>query len=47
MASRFRALLAGDIMVWILLGIEKVPSAKELDRRAEDVATFFVATYGR
>jgi AcrR family transcriptional regulator len=47
MASRFRALLAGDIMVWILLGIEKVPSAKELDRRADDVATFFVATYGR
>ena len=47
MASTFRALLLGDLMVWILLGLEKAPTAKEIDRRAERAATVFVATYGR
>jgi hypothetical protein len=37
----------GDLMVWILLGLEKAPTAKEIDRRAERAATVFVATYGR
>ena len=47
MASTFRALLTGDLMVWILLGLEKAPTAKEIDRRAERAAAVFVATYGR
>ena len=47
MVSRFHALLSGDIMVWILLGIEKAPTAQEMDHRAEEVAALFLSIYGR
>ena len=47
MMSRFHALLWGDLLVWILLGIEKAPSAREMDRRAGEVAALFLSIHGR
>jgi AcrR family transcriptional regulator len=47
MLHHFAGLLWGDMMVWILLGLEKAPGPKEVERRAEDVATMFLAVHGR
>jgi AcrR family transcriptional regulator len=46
MMSHFTGLLWGDLLVWILLGIEKAPGAAEIERRAEDAASNFVELYG-
>jgi AcrR family transcriptional regulator len=43
----FRGLLWGDTMVWILLGLEKAPGPKEIERRAEKAARLFAELYGR
>jgi len=47
MASRFAALLWGDALVWILLGLEKAPTAKEIERHAGETASQFLSLYGR
>jgi AcrR family transcriptional regulator len=46
MVSRYHALLWGDLMVWILLGTAKPPTAKEMERRAEEAVSLFLALYG-
>lgn len=46
MVRRFNALLWGDALVWILLGLEKPPTAKEIEQRAEEAAGSFLAIYG-
>jgi len=45
MISRFNALLWGDILVWILLGLEKAPGPKEVERRAVEAAQLFLSMY--
>ena len=47
MASHYRGLLSGDLYVWLLLGIEKAPAAKDMERRAAEAADRFLALYGR
>ena len=47
MASHYRGLLSGDLYVGLLLGVEKAPTAKELERRADEAAERFLALYGR
>jgi AcrR family transcriptional regulator len=47
MLHDFRGLLWGNTMVWILLGLEKVPGPKEIERRAEKAARYFLELYGR
>jgi AcrR family transcriptional regulator len=47
MMSHYGGLLWGDLLVWILLGIEKSPSAAEIERRAEDAASIFLEAHGR
>ena len=47
MMSHFAGLLWGDLLVWILLGIEKAPGAAEIERRADDAATIFLDAHGR
>jgi len=45
MVSRFNALLWGDVMVWLLLGLEKPPSAREIEKRAAEAADLFLALH--
>ena len=47
MLSHFYGLLWGDLMVWILLGHDKPPSPAEIERRADDAASLFLAIHGR
>ncbi|HUJ01973.1 MAG TPA: TetR/AcrR family transcriptional regulator [Usitatibacter sp.] len=47
MVSRFNGLLWGDALVWILLGLQKAPGAKEIERRAQEAASSFLAIYRR
>ena len=47
MLHDFGALLWGNTMVWILLGLEKAPRPKEIERRAERAARRFLELYGR
>ena len=47
MLGQFHGLLWGDRLVWILLGLEKGPSPREIDRRAEQVTSMFLAIHGR
>ena len=47
MVSHFLGLLWGDLMVWILLGHDKPPTAAEIERRAEDAATLFLQLHGK
>lgn len=47
MISRFNALLWGDILVWILLGVEKAPGPREVERRASEAASLFLSIYGQ
>ena len=46
MKSLFRGLLWGDILIWILLGLEKPPTAKEIERRSEAVVSAFLEICG-
>lgn len=47
MISHFQRLLWGDFYLWVLVGIEKPPAAKEMERRASEVADVFLALHGR
>jgi len=47
MMKRFYGLLWGDGLVWILLGIDAPPRAKEIERRSEEAASVFLAIHGR
>ena len=42
MSHQFLALLAQDRMVWILLGVEKAPGMKEIERRADQAVKLFL-----
>lgn len=46
MVSTFNALLWGELMVWVLLGVEDVPSAREMDRRSGEVVADFLRIFG-
>ena len=46
MVSHYLGLLWGDLMVWILLGTVPVPNAREIDRRADEVARLFLGLHG-
>lgn len=46
MTGQFHGLLWGDRLVWILLGLEKAPGAREIGRRADHVTAAFLAIYG-
>jgi len=47
MKSLFNGLLWGDLMIWILLGLETPPTVKEIERRAEVVVSTFLAICGK
>lgn len=47
MAAHFHGLLWGDLLIWILLGTAKAPGPKEIERRAGEVASCFLAMYAR
>jgi AcrR family transcriptional regulator len=47
LASRFFALLAGDLHVWVLLGVSAPPKPRELERHARDVTDAFLQLHGR
>jgi AcrR family transcriptional regulator len=47
MAYHFYGLLWGIRLTWTLLGVDKAPGPKEVERRAEDTATLFLKLYGR
>jgi AcrR family transcriptional regulator len=47
MISRFNALLWGDVLVWVLLGLEKRPGPREIERRAAEATALFLSLYGR
>jgi len=43
----FYGLLWGVRFTWILLGVDKVPGPKEIERRAADATSRFLKVYGR
>lgn len=45
--SLFQGLLWGGLLIWILLGLEKPPTAKEIERRAEAVVSAFLQICGK
>ena len=45
MTSQFNALLWGDVMVWLLLGLEKAPSPREIEKRAAETADAFLSLF--
>jgi len=47
MMRHFQSLLWGDMKVWILLGIDKAPSPKEIERRAGETASLFLELHGK
>ena len=47
MKSLFQGLLWGGLLIWILLGLEKPPTAKEIERRAEAVVSAFLKICGK
>jgi AcrR family transcriptional regulator len=47
MVFDFNGLLWGVRFTWILLGVDKVPGPREIERRAADSATRFLKVYGR
>jgi len=47
MMLHYRGLLWGDAVVWILLGLEKRPGPKEIERRAQNATRLFLEVYGR
>ena len=46
MKGTFQGLLWGDLLIWILLGLEEAPTPKEIDKRAEAVVAAFLDIYG-
>jgi AcrR family transcriptional regulator len=46
-ARHFQSLLWGDMKVWILLGIDKAPAPKEIERRAAETASLFLQLHGK
>lgn len=46
MASRFFALLVGDLSLTLLLGLVAAPSRSEIERRARAATDDFLALYG-
>ncbi|HVO88041.1 MAG TPA: TetR/AcrR family transcriptional regulator [Casimicrobiaceae bacterium] len=42
MKSLFQGMLWGDLLVWILLGLEKPPTAKDIESRADAVVSAFL-----
>jgi AcrR family transcriptional regulator len=46
MMRHFQSLLWGDMKVWILLGIDKAPAPKEIERRAAETASLFLRLHG-
>jgi len=47
MASHYQALLWGDFYLWLLVGSDKPPAPKDMERRAGEVADLFLALHGR
>jgi AcrR family transcriptional regulator len=47
MISHFYGLLWGNHMVWVLLGQDKAPGPKEIERRAEEAASLFLELHGK
>jgi AcrR family transcriptional regulator len=47
MVSHYQRLLWGDFYLWLLAGVEKPPTGKEMKRRASEVAAIFLALHGR
>ena len=47
MRSLFQGLLWGGLLIWILLGLEKAPTATEIERRAEAVVSAFLEICGK
>jgi AcrR family transcriptional regulator len=45
--SRFQGLVWGDLLIWILLGLEKPPTSAQIERRAADAAAAFLRIFGR
>jgi len=46
MVARYRGLLLGDRMVYVLLGTVRPPAPREINRLAEEAARIFVRLYG-
>jgi hypothetical protein len=42
----FYGLLWGMRLTWILLGVDKVPAPKQIERRAAQAASRFLSIYG-
>ncbi|HJU24937.1 MAG TPA: TetR/AcrR family transcriptional regulator [Casimicrobiaceae bacterium] len=47
MRAVFQGLLWGGLLIWILLGLEKPPTPKEIERRAEAVVSAFLEICGK
>ena len=47
LAEQFRALLWGDLMVSLLLGVAERPNQREIARRARDAAADFLRLHPR
>ena len=47
MKSLFQGLLWGGLLIWILLGLEKPPTGREIERRAETVVSAFLKICGK
>jgi len=48
MMRHFDSLLGwSTFMVWVLIGVEKLPTAREIERRAEEAAAIFLQVHGR
>ena len=47
MRSLFQGLLWGGLLIWILLGLEKPPTTKEIEHRAEEVVSAFLRICGK
>ena len=47
MVAHYQGLLWGDVYVWLLLGIEKAPGPKEMERRAAEAPDLFLAMFKR
>src|SRR5215475_1228379 len=47
MVARYRGLLLGDRMVYVLLGTVAPSTAREIDRRSRDAARLFLRLYGK
>ena len=46
LADFFRALLWGDVLIRVLLGVADVPSINEMERRAGEASRALLAAFG-